>query len=61
MKKKRLIRGRKICERKKRLTDFVSSLKKRFRELEREEEEFRMGVLKRVPVSHKNHAMINSN
>jgi hypothetical protein len=41
MKRKRLVPGRKICERKKRLSDFVSRLRKRFHELEKEEEEFR--------------------
>jgi hypothetical protein len=45
--------GRKICEKKKRLSDFVSILRKRFQELEKEEEEFRIGVLKRIQVSSK--------
>ncbi|MGE5806549.1 MAG: hypothetical protein ACM34M_12210 [Ignavibacteria bacterium] len=53
MKRKRLVPGRKICERKKRLSDFVSNLRKRFKELEKEEEEFRIGVLKRIQVSSK--------
>jgi predicted nuclease with TOPRIM domain len=51
MKRKRLVPGRKICERNKRLSDFVSRLRKRFHELEKEEEEFRIGVLKRIQVS----------
>ncbi|HVO73528.1 MAG TPA: hypothetical protein VMT35_05870 [Ignavibacteriaceae bacterium] len=51
MKRKRLVVARKMCERKKRLTDHIEGLRKRFKELEREEEEFRIVVLKKVVLS----------
>jgi len=55
MKRKRIVPGRKICERKKRLTVFVEGLRRRFKELEREEEEFRMAALKKISFFSGNH------
>ncbi len=53
MKRKRLVAERKVVGKNKRITNFVTSLRKRFKELEKEEEEFRILALKKISLSSK--------